>query len=130
MAALTATHWTISVTGTVIENKRRRTDITLTLASANAAVYPTGGGGIPFPTAFGVYGMVRNLDYIVLVDVGGTVATQQNYVHQYVNAPPGIRLFTQGPTTITGNPGLTELATTIAPAAVNAYVIKAIAYGW
>ena len=124
MVDLTATAWTITATGTVIHSKERTTQVTLTIASGNAGVYPLSGGiGIPLPTTPGSYGMARNLDYIILYEgIPANVATQGHYRYQFIASGPGVRIFTTS--------GPAELASTVAPANTDAIVLKGEAHGW
>ena len=124
MADLTATSWSITATGTVIHSKERTVEVTMTIASGNAGVYPLSGGiGIPLPTDPGEYGMVRNLDYIILYEgIPANVATQGHYRYHFVASGPGIRIFTTS--------GPAELASTVAPANADAIVLKGVAHGW
>lgn len=131
MADLTATSWSITATGTVIHSKERTTQVVMTIASGNAGVYPLSGGvGIPLPTNPGSYGMVRNLDYIIIHDQMQNVATLGGLKAEYIASGPGIRLYTMAATSFTAGAALAEMASGVAPANTNGIVIKGTAHGW
>lgn len=66
MANFTATDWSLVVDDRNIVFKKRRNKVTMTLGTGANDGYPA--GGIPIPTTVGDYGMVRNLDYVHIID--------------------------------------------------------------
>lgn len=64
MVDLVAADVTITVEDRDIEGKKKRNRVKIAFGDG-AKTYPT--GGVPLP-AFGVFGMVRNLDYLSLFD--------------------------------------------------------------
>ncbi len=72
--SLTATMVTITVNDRNIEGKKKRNRCTVTLTSADT--YAASGIALP---SHGQFGMVRNLDYIILLEQVPTLASD-NYV--------------------------------------------------
>lgn len=122
--ALTATNLTITVNERNIEGKKKRNRCTITLTSADT--YPS--AGIPLPT-YGSWGMVRQLDYIIVLDNVSTLNSEL-YVWSY-SASDGSQgtLRGYGTATVgTAAVALTELATTVTVGASASFLVEAV--GW
>jgi hypothetical protein len=74
MAALTATDWTTSVQFTEITGKKRRNLVKCTLATAGTYTAT----GIPMPAREDL-GMIRNVDYVNLVDPSSNYGFMMKY---------------------------------------------------
>ena len=129
-----------------IIGKQRVQRLMLTLDNASDGnAYPTS-GGIPLSTAISDWGMIRNLDYVVLTGYGyhaaptGPVTTAPIWVH---NAPPtgpspgflrglaGAATGAGPSTAATMVKGLPELPTTWTPTlSPRTHAIYMLAYGW
>ena len=120
MVALTATNWSVTATNVRINNKEKRVNVSWTLTSGDTATYPA--GGIPLPTDPGTYGLVRNLDYILIYDQNSQsqTATSQALLYRFTPSGPAIQIYTpSGPAEIAG-----------APATATTIVIRGEVVGW
>jgi hypothetical protein len=70
-----------------IENKQRIVRVRAELTNAsNGAAYPTS-GGIPLSSTPGDWGMIRNVDYVILTGAGHTVSGRVTGYANWVYAP-------------------------------------------
>lgn len=119
MADLASTDVTITVEERTIVKKKRRNRVKIVFGDG-ALTYPS--GGVPMP-AFGSFGFVRNLDFLILIDSSAATGT----VWKYDKANAKLRGF-EGDYAQAGDEELVELdAASDAPAAQTLY---AEAVGW
>ena len=126
MVVITVTDWTESVESRVIEGKHKRNRVKLTLGSNNK-FYPSS-GGIPLPTTLG---MVRNVDYVILLQSSDMVSGQGVLWNYYVS-DHCIRGFWSTVTTQSLPSGFSELPTLWQPSDMTAAgpVFYVEAVGW
>ena len=122
--AISASNVNVAVNEQNIEGKKKRNRCTITLSSADT--YPS--DGLPLAT-FGQWGMVRQLDYIILLETISTVASD-TFVWTY-SASDGsqgsLRAFGTA-TAGTAAVELVEIATTISLDADTKFLVEAV--GW
>lgn len=111
--ALTATDYTVTIENKNIQNKQRVNRVKLVLASGT---YPS--NGIPAPTA-NQLGMVRNIDYVMLIDPDATA-----YVVKYDKDNHSFRIFSLS------SDGGAELATTATVGSTVLQTFYVEAKGW
>jgi len=122
--AHTATTITTTVNERNIEGKKKRNRCTISLTSADT--YPS--NGLPLAT-YGSFGMVRQLDYIILL---GNVSTLNSelYVWNY-SASDGSQGTLQAYGTATAGTSavaVVQLATTVTVGASTTFLVEAV--GW
>ncbi len=127
--ALTATYWTETVEERLIYGKKKWNRVKLVLSSTQAGTYPSS-GGIPLP-AFGKLGMVRNVDYVEVIQ-GPQVAAADNVVWNYVVSDHALHgYWAENPTAAGGASQFPELATSWTPSTMGvAPVMYVKAVGW
>ena len=119
MADLASTDVTITVEERTIVDKKRRNRVKIAFGDG-ALTYPS--GGVPLPT-YPSFGMVRNLDYLIITDGGSA----DGLLWKYDQANTKLRAY-EGDYAQAGDADLAELdAASDAPAAQTLY---AEAVGW
>ena len=126
MPALGPSDFSYDVTGSFIEGKHKRNQVVITLPTTSTGSYPSAAAGavaaIPLSTTPGDYGMVRNIDYLIMYDAGTNCAS---IIWQYLASEHAIA----GSSRTTVLAGV--LATTwLAANLVTTLVIRCEAVGW
>lgn len=119
MVDLASTDVTVTLEERTIEGKKKRNRVSIAFGDG-ALTYPS--GGVPMP-AFGSFGMVRNLDYAILIDP----ASATGIIWKWDKTNLKLRGY-EGDYAQAGDASLVELdAASDAPAAQTLY---AEAVGW
>jgi hypothetical protein len=119
MPDIAASDVTITVNDRWIVKKKRYCDVTIAFGDA-ALTYPA--NGVPMPAASS-FGMVRNLDYVLLDDPASGIGL----IYKFDRSNKKVRIY-EGDYAQSGDASFVELDSgSDAPAATT---IKAIAIGW
>jgi hypothetical protein len=119
MVALLSSDVTVTVNERRIygTGKKRRNRVTLTYGDG-AKTYPT--GGVPMP-AFGSFGLIRQMDYLVVVDQ----SSADGFVYKYDVTNNKLKIFVEQ--AVGTNTPLAEASAALAPAATT---VICEAVGW